>query len=142
MKALNKYEKLAEFIAENYTPLNDWIYFNATTSEDGNVSLNTIQSEKALNTFNDGSKEVEFLFAIAMIKQYDVEMSSTNIDAIHEVDNFIKWLDNLDELPNICDNVIVNFIEVLDSVPTMSVDTQQNLAKYQFNCKMNYLEER
>lgn len=142
---MNKYKILTEFIAENYKPLNDWMYFNAITSEDGNVSLNTMESAIAVNMFNDGSREVNLLFAISMIKQYDMEMSQTNLEAINEVDHFIKWIYNqnmLRNFPDMGEDITVFDMEVLDSVPSVSVDSEQNLAKYQFNCSLNYLERK
>ena len=140
----NKYKKLTEWIAENYQPLSNWIYFNATIMEVGNTSLNTMEGQDATRTFNDGSKEVNLAFAIAMIKTYDAEMSETNLDAIKEIDHFIEWLNAQDaaqNFPNLGENITVFGLDVLDSSPSVSVDNEQNLAKYQFNCTINYLEQ-
>lgn len=140
----NKYKKLTEWIADNYQPLSNWIYFNATIMEAGNTSLNTMEGQDATQTFNDGSKEVNLPFAIAMIKAYDAEMSDTNLDAIKEIDHFIEWLNTQDvaqNFPDLGGNITVFGLDVLDSSPSVSVDNEQNLAKYQFNCTINYLEQ-
>lgn len=140
----NKYKRLTEWIADNYQPLSNWIYFNATIMEAGNTSLNTMEGQNAVHTFNDGSKEVNLPFAIAMIKAYDTEMSETNLDAIKEIDHFIEWLNVQDvaqNFPDLGENITVFGLDVLDSSPSVSVDNDQNLAKYQFNCTINYLEQ-
>lgn len=136
----NKYKKITEWLSENYEPLNDWIYFNASIYEDGNTSLNTLESERALNEFTDGSREVELLFAISMIRLYDNSMSDTNLMAINEVEHFMDWLENTNTLPNLGEFYTTNSFDVLDSNPSVAVDNEQNLAKYQFNCSINYLE--
>lgn len=135
-----KYEALARFIADRYEPLNNWIYFNALLSEDGNSSINTIQSTNPSVQYIDGSTENELLFSVAMVKTYDVEMSETNLEAIMEVDNFVSWIQNLTEYPVIGDDCIVNDIIVIDDVPSLSVDESRNLAKYQFNCRLEYIK--
>ena len=142
---MNKYEQVTKYLADNYIPLGNWIYFNATVFEDGNTSINTIESERATKVYIDGSKEVELLFAIAMIKTYDTEMSNTNIEAISEIDNFMTWIEeqnNIENYPFLGDNITVLEINVLDLSPSLAVDTEQNLSKYQFNCNIKFLESK
>lgn len=140
---MNKYQGLADWFANNYIPLNGWIYFNSNTMEDGSVSIIPLESEKALNSFNSGAKEVQFLFAIAMIKDYSTEMSTINADAMAEADDFIEWIaeqNSLENFPNLGDNKVVSEVTALDSVPSTSVDPEQNVAKIQFNCSITFLE--
>ena len=114
--------------------------FNFSKEKNPNA---TAYWDTATQTFNDGSKEVNLPFAIAMIKAYDAEMSETNLDAIKEIDHFIEWLNAQDaaqNFPNLGENITVFGLDVLDSSPSVSVDNEQNLAKYQFNCTINYLE--
>lgn len=139
---MNKYEALATWVKDNYESVNGWIFFNASTMEDGNSSIQTMESERAEAIYNDGSTEVAFLFAIALIRSYDTEMSALNTDAMAEADNFADWIEaqnELDNLPVLGDNEVVNSVEVLDSVPSVAVDAEQNLAKIQFNCRLNFL---
>lgn len=142
---MNKYEQISEFISQNYKPLNDWLFFNTSTMEAENASLNTIGGNGTITTYIDGTKEIELTFAVGMIKSYDTGTSTINIDAINEVDNFIRWIgeqNNLENYPNLGDNITVYELEALDTVPTLSVDPSQNLAKYQFNCVIRYLERK
>jgi hypothetical protein len=111
--------------------------------EDGSVSIIPLESEKALNSFNSGAKEVQFLFAIAMIKDYSTEMSTINADAMAEADDFIEWIaeqNHLENFPELGDNKVVSEVTALDSVPSTSVDPEQNVAKIQFNCSITFLE--
>lgn len=140
---MSKYQGLADWFAANYSPLNGWIYFNSNIMEDGSVSILPLESEKALTGFNDGAKEVQFLFAIAMIKNYDNEMSTVNADAMEEADDFIEWIEEqnaVENFPDLGENKIVIEVTPLDSVPSTSVDPEQNIAKIQFNCSITFLE--
>lgn len=139
---MNIYENLLEYIAKNYKPLNNWIYFNTSTMEDGNTSLNTITGT-TVNEYNDGSRDIELIFAIAMIQTYDTGTSDTNLDAISEVNHFIEWFES-ESMKNILfenTQIIINELTVLDTTPLLSVDMAQNLAKYQFNCSLKFLKK-
>lgn len=139
---MDKYEALKTFI-ETYQPLNSWVYFNAVDSEAGNTSINTDVSPSADVTYIDGSRELSLGFAIAMIKYYDSAASDLNVEAMAEVDAFIKWLDAQNKARNFPDfgaGTSVFEISALDSVPSLSVDNDRNLAKYQFNCIVKYLQ--
>ena len=78
-----------------------------------------------------------------MIKDYSTEMSTINADAMAEADDFIEWIaeqNNLENFPDLGDNKVVSEVTALDSVPSTSVDPEQNVAKIQFNCSITFLE--
>lgn len=140
---MDKYEALKAFI-ETYQPLNNWVYFNAVDTAAGNTSINTDVSPQADIVYIDGSREVSLSFAIAMIKHYDSAASDLNVEAMAEVDAFIKWLDAQNtarNFPNFGAGYIVHEVTALDSVPSLSVDNDRNLAKYQFNCVVRFLQK-
>lgn len=79
-----------------------------------------------------------------MIKHYDSAASDLNVEAMAEVDAFIKWLDAQNKarsFPNFGAGYIVHEVTALDSVPSLSVDNDRNLAKYQFNCVVRFLQK-
>lgn len=140
---MDKYEALKTFI-ETYQPLGSWVYFNAIDTAAGNTSINTDVSPQADTVYIDGSREVSLSFAIAMIKHYDSAASDLNVEAMAEVDAFIKWLDAQNKarnFPNFGAGYIVHEVTALDSVPSLSVDNDRNLAKYQFNCAIRFLQK-
>ena len=139
---VNRYEKISEWLKE-YTPRFRWIYFNVTTSEADNLSLNSVQNERELDKFIDGSCRVEFLFALDLVKEYDTGTSSINLEANREFETISEWVELMNKekhFPNFGENVIIEQVDVLETVPSVTVDTQAGMAKYQGQFKITYIE--
>lgn len=139
---VNKYEKISEWLKE-YTPKFRWIYFNVTTSEPDNLSLNSVQNERELDKFIDGSRRVEFLFALDLVKEYDTGTSSINLEANREFETISEWVELMNKekhFPDFGKNVIIEQVDVLETVPSVTVDTQAGMAKYQGQFKITYME--
>ena len=139
---VNRYEKISEWLKE-YTPKFRWIYFNVTTSETDNLSLNSVQNERELDKFIDGSRRVEFLFALDLVKEYDTGTSSINLEANREFETISEWVELMNKekhFPNFGENVIIEQVDVLETVPSVTVDTQAGMAKYQGQFKITYME--
>lgn len=139
---VNRYEKISEWLKE-YTPRFRWIYFNVTTSEADNLSLNSVQNERELDKFIDGSRRVEFLFALDLVKEYDTGTSSINLEANREFETISEWVELMNKekhFPNFGENVIIEQVDVLETVPSVTVDTQAGMAKYQGQFKITYME--
>ena len=107
-----------------------------------NTSLNSVSGERKIDEFIDGSYTAELYFSITMVKGYDSETSLTNIDSIFEIENFMDWIDNDDNLKSLDfgDSVNILEIDVMQNVPTILVDSEQNLAKYQFQSRIRYIQ--
>lgn len=139
---INRYEKISEWLKE-YTPRFRWIYFNVTTSEADNLSLNSVQNERELDKFIDGSRRVEFLFALDLVKEYDTGTSSINLEANREFETISEWVEQMNKekhFPDFGENVLIEQIDVLETVPSVTVDTQAGMAKYQGQFKITYME--
>lgn len=139
---VNRYEKISEWLKE-YTPRFRWIYFNVTNSEADNLSLNSVQNERELDKFIDGSRRVEFLFALDLVKEYDTGTSSINLEANREFETISEWVELMNKekhFPNFGENVIIEQVDVLETVPSVTVDTQAGMAKYQGQFKITYME--
>lgn len=139
---VNRYEKISEWLKE-YTPRFRWIYFNVTNSEADNLSLNSVQNERELDKFIDGSRRVEFLFALDLVKEYDTGTSSINLEANREFETISEWVELMNKekhFPDFGKNVLIEQIDVLETVPSVTVDTQAGMAKYQGQFKITYME--
>ena len=138
---MNIYAKIENWL-KLYKPLNNWIYFNATPDIDGTVAMNSVAGDRVIKRFVDGSKQKEVLFAIDMISLYDnTGTSDINMKNLDEVDNFIEWLELQDKeknYPTFNDYTIIDKLEVLNSTPTILVNTQDMLSKYQFQVRISY----
>lgn len=142
---MNIYESLTKWLTNNYSDINDWLYFNAEKHEDGNTSVMSSESNASVETFIDGSKLITLPFVVSMIKEYDFEQSETNLNSMSEAQNFIDWMqaqELISNYPQLGDNCIVEEIAVSDTVPTVWVNQADNLAKYQVNCTIKYLEQK
>lgn len=139
---VNRYEKISEWLKE-YTPKFRWIYFNVTNSEADNLSLNSVQNERELDKFIDGSRRVEFLFALDLVKEYDTGTSSINLEANREFETISEWVELMNKekhFPDFGENIIIEQVDVLETVPSVTVDTQAGMAKYQGQFKITYME--
>lgn len=138
---MNIYAKIEDWL-KLYKPLNNWIYFNATPDINGTVAMNSVAGDRVIKRFVDGSKQKEVLFAIDMISLYDnTGTSDINMKNLDEVDNFIEWLELQDKeknYPTFNDYTIINKLEVLNSTPTILINTQDMLSKYQFQVRISY----
>lgn len=138
---MNIYAKIEDWL-KLYKPLNNWIYFNATPDINGTVAMNSVAGDRVIKRFVDGSKQKEVLFAIDMISLYDnTGTSDINMKNLDEVDNFIEWLELQDKeknYPTFNDYTIIDKLEVLNSTPTILINTQDMLSKYQFQVRISY----
>ena len=141
----NKYEQIIKWMQE-YTPLKDeYVFFNVSVAESGFKGVNSVQNERELETYIDGSRRVEFLFSLDIGEEFDSTTSNNNLDALQEFENFSKWVETQNKnknFPSFEDNEIVESVEVLETVPMISVDSQRSIAKLQGEFKVTYLEGR
>lgn len=138
---INKYNAITEWLS-TYPSIYEWVYFNASQMVQNNTSVNSVSSERKIEQFIDGSYMSELYFSITMIKGYDVETSTTNLDAMNEIENLMAWVDNDDNMSylNFGDDVNILDLDVVELTPTITVDKEQNLAKYQFRAKITYIQ--
>lgn len=141
---MNLYKNISKWLSENYTPITNWLYFNATPMIDGTVAMNSVPGDRTIKQFVDGSKQKEIVFAIDMIYNYDGQgTSDINMNALNEVNHFAEWIDGLKQTdyPDFgMYNEIIK-INVLTNIPSLLVNTDQQLGKYQFQVKIIYKDE-
>lgn len=140
----NKYEQIIKWMQE-YTPLkNEWVFFNVSVAESGFKGVNSVQNSRELESFIDGSRRVEFLFSLNIGEEFDSTTTNNNLDALQEFENFSMWVETQNKnknFPSFEDNEIVEKVEVLETVPMISVDSQRSIAKLQGEFKITYLEK-
>lgn len=139
----NIFDMFKEWLLDNYNNIGEWISINVIKTEQDNTSIMS-QSSYIEKKYDDGSKEITLPITITFIKDYDTEQSDVNSKSMDEVVTFIEWLQQMDYegiYPNLGDNITVNEMEVVD-VPGVLVNTEENLARYDVSCTINYLKER
>lgn len=142
---MNIYESLTNWLTNNYSDINDWVYFNAEKHEDGNTSVMSSESNVSVDEYIDGSKLITLPFVISMIKKYDFEQSDTNLISMSEAQNFIEWMceqNDIGNYPDLGDNCVIEEMSVTDLVPTVLVNTAESKAKYVVNCTIKYFKKK
>ena len=140
---MNIYNQLNEWF-KNYEDIGSWLYFNSTPVELGVTSMLTNSNSYSIRKFIDGSKSVSITVTINMIKSYDEGTSDINLTELEEVDKFCNWIthqNEIDNYPELGDNITVTEIKVLNNVPILSVNEASQLAQYSFNAQITYLDE-
>ncbi len=136
----NKYKLIADWL-KGYTPLNKYVYFNVTPFESDNVSLNSVSGEAYLDEFIDGTHRIELLFSVNYILDYDELKSDLNLRMNEEFISLNKWVRQQDKEGNYPEfNCSIEKVEPLTTTPTVTRDTTHNLAKYQGEFKITFIE--
>lgn len=139
-----KYKAIQEWLKQ-YEPLNSWIYFNVTPMDTGTVAVNSVPDSTITVTEHiDGSKEKKMIFAIVLVQKYSDGTDGLNLKAMEEYENLADWIEEQDITGNYpeFENCKVWEVARKDSSPTVSVDGDKMLAKYQSQFEISYLEER
>lgn len=142
----NPYEVINSWLKENYTPLNDWIYFNCIPASPAAVALNSVPGDAYERKFITGAVEKSVIFSIDMVQNYDPSGTSyTNLEAMNEVLQMTEWLklQNKDmNFPPFGEGFEISMMEILTNVPSLLIDTTSGLAKYQFQGRIVYIDRR
>lgn len=139
---MNKYLAIVNWINE-YTPLNEWTYFNVVIDEPNTMTVNSVSNGRSINEFIDDTNEVEFLFAISLQKSFDSGgTSDVNLDAIQEFENIAQWVETQNKLKNFPEfDEVIEKVEVMQTAPTVTPDSTGKVAKYFGQFKITYMEE-
>lgn len=139
-----KYKAIQEWLKQ-YDPLNSWIYFNVTPMDTGTVAVNSVpDSTITVTEYINGDKEKKMVFAIALVQKYSDGTDELNIKAMEEYENLAGWIEEQDIAKNYPEFTNCEVWEVMrkDTSPTVSVDSNKMLAKYQSQFEISYLERR
>ena len=127
---------------KQYPPTNELLKFNCSTSETGEISLNTISGETVLEQYTNGDKVKTFTFAIAMMKDFDNGYSDINIDEMFDAKQFIEWIKQQNRLGNLPNIPNCYLIEPLQDMPDLAGTDGRNVAKYMFSCRVEFIETK
>jgi hypothetical protein len=137
---MNVYEKLDEWLKNEYPEFNTWVYFNAEKHQKNN---NAMMSDNDVVTehFIDGTKRVTVPFQIEMIRSHDFEQSELNMEHMESAMDFIDWMQKQEyesNYPILGEDICVEELVVDSEIPEVLVSTVEKLAKYVVNCKIIY----
>ena len=140
---MTKADAIIEYF-NNYPQLYSWLYLNSVTNSVGNTAMLT-DSDNVLREYIDGSKDKEYIFAIAMVKDFDTGTSDINANALGESENLIEWVEennNNETYPDFGEKCSIEEIEIINNVPQLAIDSENNIARYLISMKINYTERK
>lgn len=138
-----KAEAIRDYL-NRYPQLYTWLYFNTVVESPDNTSMLT-DSDNVLQKYIDGSKDREYLFSVAMVKEYDTGTSDINMQALNETQSFIEWVQSNNEnnvFPDFGEKCGIDEVEVLTEVPNLAIDPEKNVARYLISMRIPYTERR
>ncbi len=138
----SKHEAMLAYLSK-YPGLDAFLRFNSATDELGNVSVQTVYSNKWEKRYIGGHGIKRYDFAIVSMAPQDPGTSHANADRMQEAQDFMEWIDEQRKARNFPDfeGCRVLSIENLQNMPNLAgVNTAGNVAKYMFQCRVRYYE--
>ena len=137
---MSKHEAMVEYLKQ-YPGLQSFLYFNTITDKAGNVSVQTVYSDEWEEQDITGHGTKRYDFAIIFMAPQDQGTSYTNIAKMDDVQNFMDWISEQNELKNLpnFEGCEVYSIENLQNMPNLST-VSASAAKYMFQCRVRYYE--
>lgn len=137
------YENIKDWL-KNYVPINKWIFFNVVNAEKDSIALTSIQSQRVIKTFVDGSREMGVRFGIVLTKNFDTGTSDTNLDAMDAFEDLAQWVEEQNRncnFPEIATGALVESVEALDSAPAVTVNNDAGVAYLRGQFEIIFMEE-
>lgn len=138
---MNIYEQIAEWLLSIYSGFDNWLYFNVLRMESGSNSLSTVSGTTVLNEYIDGSTENEIIFGISLVRLYSTEMSTDNIDIMSEIEALVTAIEDSETLPDFGEGYRVDSITIVQDIPSINIDQDNNICEYQIQASINYIEK-
>ena len=133
----------------------DWLYqnedisalfFNFSTTEDGDTTIAPIVSDNAIKTFIDGTEIKQYDFSIIQYRQFNAQVpnSNENVSVIFDTENLMAWVKEQNKLRNFPvfpENCTITRIIVLQDMP-QATGINETDAQYMFSVRIEYIERR
>lgn len=111
---------------------------------DGSYSIEETPATPVVKRFVDGSKECQYLFLFASRRFYATEPHKQNMDNLHLFERITDWIEDNNRnsvFPNLGDERHVESLSVTTGGYLMATSENQQLARYQIQCKLTYKEK-
>lgn len=139
----NKHEAMIDYIQQ--CPQVKDLFFNFSTSENGDTVIAPIASDYIVQEFIDKSAIKWYDFSIIQYLPLSTDPNdATNVAIMFDVEEVMAWIDaqeDAENYPDFGDKCSVQEISVLQDIPTVAGRDQRG-AKYMFSCRVEYLERK
>ena len=127
--------KVIELVEKN-------IQFNSSSESKDSISIITRYADNTIRSYVNGDEELEYGFAIIIVKEYSTDTDALNLEAINFAQAFMDWLDEQNKnkiFPDFGEKYNVTKIENLQNMPNLSgINTEEALARYMVQGRIVY----
>lgn len=139
----NKHEAMIAYIQQ--CPQVKDLFFNFSTSENGDTVVSPVASDYVVQEFTDKSAIKWYDFSIIRFLPLTTDPNDPlNTTIIFDVEQVMAWIEDQEDAenyPDFGDKCEVQEISVLQDIPTVAGRDQKG-AKYMFSCRIEYLERK
>lgn len=114
------------------------IQLNAITTEPGSRSVVIDKSSAPITEYIDGSARYRLIFSLVGMFEYSSFADSVNEDALEAMESWVDWIKDAG-FPDFASGRIES-VRPLETVPTLSLVYNQDVAKYQFAAEIIFTE--
>ena len=140
---MNKHD--AVFAYMQLCPQVNDLFFNFSTSENGDTVIATTSNEFEVQSFIDGSSLKWYDFSIIQYRELTTEPNDEeNVSIMLDVESVMAWLlqqDANENYPDFGEKCEVQNISVLQDTPTVAGQDQRG-AKYMFSVRIEFFERK
>ena len=127
--------KVIELVEKN-------IQFNSSSESKDSISIITRYADNTIRSYVNGDEELEYGFAIIIVKEYSTDTDALNLEAMNFAQAFMDWLDEQNKnkiFPDFGEKYNVTKIENLQNMPNLSgINTEEALARYMVQGRIVY----
>jgi len=123
--------------------LTDRLLFDFLRGKDGDCSITQV-SHNTVKTYIDGTRIVEYTFALQVMFDLSEDADGVNTDNMFTLRKWQQWIAEQEQARNYPDfgaKCSDYRLENLTSGPKMALRYENNIAKYQFYAKLTYEEK-
>ena len=139
----NKHEAMVDYMTQ-CAEVKD-LFFNFSTSENGDTVIAPIASDYVVQEYIDKSALKWYDFSIIQFQPLSTEPNDdTNTTVIFDVEAVMQWIidqEDAENYPDFGDKCEIQEISVLQDIPTVAGQDQSG-AKYMFSCRVEYIERK
>ena len=142
MSETNIMEGVRQFL-RTYPPLyDDKINVDFLPEEEKSYAVEAVPAQQIIRSYVDGSSVRQFLFVVASREPFSEEVHQ-QMDNLHFYEDFSAWLreqtmgKNLPELGHGRTAILVEA-----TTPGYVMTAEENMARYQIQCRLEYFEKK
>lgn len=144
MNSKGKMKGVVEWLRA-YPEIGGYLKLNSVVLEAGESAVNTVQSDRSVSQFIDGTYVRQLTFAIVMVCDWSNGYDKMNAEALAWGEAFLDWVDAQfaqGNVPDLGEKATVRGIESLQDGPALSaVYQEEQLARYMFQARITYWEK-